>query len=254
METRTSWSKIKPWILQCGVLLVIGLAFWYGIRPLRVLVAEQMNSIQRLEVLREHRSNEIGRLPELEKQETLIGARIPEMEIILSKEAIVHFVEELERLAVAEGVKIAISSRDNALLESKITPKNSAPKEKKDTPAPMESEEDTAPAVVNKTKGKTAPGLLDKLPLKQYIRLTLTVKGTYPALISYLHKIETMPYAIEVIGLALKEALKETEEAYAESDAMQVSLPVGSDVVSQRTAFLPTILSTDFDIVVYTKY
>lgn len=257
MSNLSWWPKAKPWILQCGILLSIGLLGWFGIRPLYQLIATKMDAIQQLDVLREYRSNEIKRLPELEKQFALIDAQAPGMDIILSKEALVGFVEQLEELAVAAGVNIEITSRDNAFLESKVTViKDGAAKEKKDVVSP-EDEGSIPPTPAQKSKTKGAQGLLEKLPLKKYIRLTLTVQGTYANLISYLHKVETMPYALEVIGLVVKEASKETQQAYVEFSAPQVAPGEISPAVlegdTEGTVFGPVILTTDLDIVVYTK-
>lgn len=256
MNNQAWWYTIKPWVIQGGLMLLIGLLLWFGARSLYMAINGRMDTIQQMDVLREYRATEMQRLSELEKQNALIESRAKELNIILSKEELVGFVRELERLAKDEGVEIEIVSRDNTLLESKTTPKEPTGKDKKEGVGTDSSDADVPPAPNEKRKTKTT-GILDTLPLKHYIRITLTIKAPYKAMINYLGKVETMPYALEVLGLSIKEA--EVERVANATGVFSGDLVQGGeqDVVTPEAVRedVPTAvkLATELDLVVYTK-
>lgn len=242
------WQKMKPWVVQGALLLGIGLLFWFGIRPLHGFIRTEMDEIQKLDVLREHKSRQMQRLPELEKQNALIEEQGRTLEIVLTKEEIVEFIRTLERLAEETGVKIEIASKDNTLLESKITlplPGAGAKNQKAAAPTEDGVTETIAPPTPQPKRGakQQTTGMLNELSLKHYIRLTLTVKAPYKSLVAYLHKLETMPYAVEIIGVTMKEAEKEREETITSPDGSVAPVATPQSVV----------LSTEFDMLVYTK-
>lgn len=239
-------QKMKPWIIQGMLILSIGLLFWFGIRPLHSLIRTEMDDIQKLDVLREHKSRQMQRLPELEKHNALIEERGKTLEIVLTKEELVEFIRTLERLAQETGVKIGIASKDNTLLESKITLPLPGAKPPKGAMTPDEESEDKeqAPVVSQPKRGAAKPvsGMLGELSLKHYIRLSLTVTAPYQPMVAYLHKLETLPYATEIIGVTIKEAEKEREETSAVVE--------GAEKV---TASESVMLDTEFDMLIYTK-
>lgn len=238
-------------------MLGMGILFWFGIRPLHQMISARMDTIQQLDVMREFRSGEIKKLPDLEKQNDLIQSYKKDLMIVLGKDDFVGFIQKLEELAASEGVKIEIVSRDNTLLESKITkPENS--KEKKIGTEASSSDETVPPVSADKRKAKNSTEMLDKLPLKHYIRLTLIVDAPYEALVRYLAKVETMPYALEILGLVIKESEKKSDETgpafsgdFVQSDTSQSGSARGQILVPIQP--LPLILSGEFDLVVYTK-
>ncbi len=244
-----TWQKTKSWVVQGVLMLLIGLLFWFGVRLLHELIRTEMDEIQKLDVLHKHKGQQLQRLPELEKQNTLIEERGKDLEIVLTKDELVEFIRTLERLAEEAGVKIEITSKDNTLLESKITlplPGAATKNQKAAAPAMESGEEgETAPVPTQSAKRAVKQqnvGMLGELSLKTYIQLTLTVTAPYQSMVAYLYKIETLPYAIEIIGVTIKEAEKEREESSQGSDGNVSLLTAG-----------PVILNTNFDTLVYTK-
>ncbi len=257
MANNTQWNKVKPWLIQGGLLLGMGMLFWFGIKPLHTMISARMDTIQQLDVMREFRSSEIKKLPDLEKQNELIQSYKKDLMIVLAKDDLVGFIQKLEELAVSEGVKIEIVSRDNTLLESKIT-KSENTKEKKVSSETGSSSEAAPPVSADKRKAKNSTEILDKLPLKHYIRLTLIVDAPYESLVRYLAKVETMPYALEILGLVIKESEKKSDESgpsfsgdFVQSDISQVDNGGGEALAPIPLS--PLILSGEFDLVVYTK-
>lgn len=248
MTSSTQWNKVKPWVFQGGLLVAIGVLVWFGVRPLREMITGRMNTIQQLDVMRSYRTAEVQKLPDLEKQNTLIDSYQKDVEIILSKDDLVSFIQSLEDLADREGVKLEIVARDNTLLESKVT-KPVTMKDKGLTPSTPEV---ATPVTAEKRKIKSGEMLLEKLPLKNYIRLTLVIQAPYSALVGYLAKLETMPYALEVIGLSIKESDKEDTNASASFSGDFVQSETAQESILPPQPSSLTLLG-EFDLVVYTK-
>lgn len=240
------WIKLKPWVLQTAIALVSIAFVWIAFGVLAGKIRGEMDEIQKLDVLREHRSRQLQRLPELEKQNTLITERGGELDIIVTKDELVQFIQTLEQLATETGVTIHIISKDNTLLESKITLVAPPVKGQKNATDQNTAQEDVTPAPQAKRSAKQSEGLLDEIVLKKYIRLTLTVTAPYQAMIAYLHKLETLPYATDIIGVTVKEAREQQDQRSKEN----ITVPeVGTDVPQDS----PHLLDTDFDMLIYTK-
>lgn len=244
----TVWQKVKPWVFQAALFLLLGCVFWFGVKPLHEAIKDEMDSIQKLDVIREHKTRQLQRLPELEKQYALIQERGKILDIILTKDELVDFIRTLEELATATGVKITIVSRDNTLLESKVTLPNVTTKK---SGGPVVVSDDGSPQ--DKKGLKPPETMLDQLPLKTYIRLTLTVTADYAAMVAYLHKLETLPYATEIVGVTLKKAIKQREVV----TGGDISVPQNQGSESITPSVQPTLpasnlLDTSFDMLVYT--
>ncbi len=242
-----SWEKIRPLLLQVSLVFCIGLIGWFGIRPFLATIKEKMDSIQKLSVTQEHRGKQLDRLPELEKQHGLIGDRAKELDIILNKERLVDFIEQLESLASSNGVEIEIESRDNAFLESKVT----LP-EKKESGKPVAGEKpEDAPEPPKKGAAKET-GILAELPIKKYLKLTITITGQYRSVVQYLHQLETMPFALDVISLNLKKHPEDGDLVAPESGVLN---PFGEAAPSPAAPIISSEprLDATFETVVYMK-
>lgn len=242
----TWWQKMKPWIMQGTITLVSLVLVWLEFGVLHGMIRNEMDEIQKLDVLREYRGRQLQQLPELERQHSLINERGKKLDIIVTKDELVQFIQTLEELANETGVKITIASKDNTLLESKITLVTPPTKGSKGAADQNTVQEDAAPAPQPKRSAKQSEGLLDEIVLKKYIRLTLTVTAPYESMIAYLHKIETLPYATDIIGVTVKESREQQEKMARETETTS---NVGETVVSEPAH----VLDTDFDMLVYTK-
>ncbi|MEP7162951.1 MAG: hypothetical protein ABI747_04310, partial [Candidatus Moraniibacteriota bacterium] len=198
---KTTWNKIKPLVIQLSLFVLIGGIAWFGIGYLNEGIQEKKDRVQELGVLSENRYKQMNKLPDLRVQHEFILENEKALDIILTKERLVEFIRVLERLASEGNVEIVMVSRDNALLESKTTVV--APSLKKETPKPVSDEDPVSKKPVEKETG-----ILSELPLPDYLRLTLTVTGAYPAVIEYLHRVETLPYALDVVGVTLTEHIE----------------------------------------------
>lgn len=242
------WNRSQPWVIQIGLLALIGFVAWFGVRPLLDLIQQEQDEIQKIDVLQEYRSAELQRLPELEKQSSLIQERGQELKLMPTKDELVGFIRDLERLAQESGVAIEIASQDNTLLESKLTSQEAKAKVQSETA--NEGDESRSVAPTDRRKGKLGGTLLEGLPLKQFIRLNLTVKAPYAAMVEYLHKVETMSYALEVVSLAVRELGKEDLDTNVDG-----GLQLGGTGTTRSVLLLSptTTLKTDIGLVIFTR-
>lgn len=244
------WNKSKPIVMQISLFAVIGLVGWFGIRLLLSTIQEKMDDIQKLSVTREHREKQLERLPDLEAQHALIGEHADRLGIILTKDRIVEFIQKIEQLAEDEDVTVEIESRDNAFLESKVTPA-----EKKDVAAkPAATAADKAEAAAEPAKKAPSAketGIVTELPLKKYLKLTITATGEYGNVVRFLHRLETLPYALDVIGLNMKLRAEEADLVAQESGVLNPFAEEASTAV--RTASKVEVLEAVFETVVYMK-
>jgi hypothetical protein len=248
--TNPRLEKIKPWILQLSLLAMIALAGWFVIRPFLLTLKAEMDAIQKLSVTREYREKQLEKLPDLEGQYALIEAEGKQLDIILTKERLVEFIETLERLALMDAVLIDIESRDNTFLESKVTVAEKTEKKEGAKPAAgVDSAEE--PAATPKRGGVKETGIITELPLKSFLKLTITITGEYASVVRYLHRLETLPYALDVIALNVKAHQEEIGDTIASESGVLNPFEATAPVVASVTP--SGRLDAVFETVVYMK-
>lgn len=237
--------------MQLLLFVVIGLIGWFGVRLLLSTIQEKMDDIQKLSVTRENREKQLERLPDLEAQHALIDEHKDRLGIILTKDRIVEFIQVVERLAEAEEVAVEMESRDNAFLESKVTAveKKDAPAKSAATPA---DKAEAAAEPAKKAPATKETGIVTELPLKKYLKLTITVTGEYGNVIRFLHRLETLPYALDVIGLNMKQRAEDADLIETGSAAFNPFAGEAPAVVLPRISKV-NVLEAVFETVVYMK-
>lgn len=214
------YKKYVPTLLMSALLAVMGLIFWLGILPLQAVLKGKMDDIQKFHTNREYRDRQIQTLPELRDQFENIVKDEQVLDILVSKDRIVDFVKTLEGVAEETGVKIVIESKGDVTTVAKKKP---APK----PAAPDAAGEQSA------TPEKKDLSILGNLPLDTYLPLSIRLSGEYRGIFAFLHKLETLPVALDVVSVSIQQ----TADAEKRAD-----LPVGSGVnpFSSDEASVPT--------------
>lgn len=238
-------QRMKLLLIQISLLALIGLIAWFGIRPILSTIQVKKDDVQKLSVTREYRESQLQRLPDLESQHALIKERESDLDIILTKDRLVEFIEALEQLAADEQVAIEIESRDNAFLESKMTIAA-----KKEPAKPVAVADADEPAAEPAKKGPAASketGLIGEFPLKKFLKLTLTVSGEYISLARYLHQLETLPYALDVVSLDIKSQPEDGDTPLPDAGVLNpFGIPVTPSEGSENH-----VLDAVFEMIVY---
>lgn len=247
------WEKMKPAVTQIVLFAVIGLGAWFGVRPFLATIQARMDDIQKLSVMREYREKQLERLPDLEAQHALIGEEQGRLNIILTKDRLVEFIEALEQLALETDVTIEIESRDNAFLESKVTSAEKPGVATKRTAAPGDEKGESADEPVKKSSaGAKETGIVSELPLKKFLKLTMTVSGEYGNIIRYLQRLETLPYALDVVGMHIRQQ-PETGDRVAPVNGAPNPFGVTSESEASVQSPRTNVLEAVFETAVYTK-
>lgn len=233
-------KKHFPLIAMGTLFIFMALLLWLAIFPIRSFLHERMDDIQKFYTSRENRDRQIAQLPDLSKQFEMITADENTLHILLAEEHIVEFVKTLERLAEETKVEIEIISKDNG-----------APTDVKKT-----VQKQTATNAENEKKDKS---ILGNLPFDRYLHLGITVRGGYSDIIFFLHRMETLPFGLDVVGMELRTEDKEGGSQRTVSDAGVnpfLLTPTGENAVplseeTKKESVQQNRLEATFDTVVY---
>lgn len=238
------YKRSMPLFVMLTLFSAIGLIAWLGIMPFQRFITEKADSIQEYHATRENRERQINKLPELEKQFENILAHEQTLNVLLSEDQIVDFVKTLEGLALSTGVHVEIQAKDKDAIEEK----QAARPAKKGA----EVDEDTATS-----KKKEQPKILDSVPYSRYLHVSIVVTGEYENIMAFLHKMETLPLGLDVVGLSVKTRdIEEQDKGKADNPGGNPFLILSQGTVESAPpedakVVIPGSLEATFDTVVY---
>ena len=243
------YKKFYPFLTTVAIFSGMGLIVWFGILPFQNFVTEKADGIQEYYATRENRAMQMEKLPDLQSQFENIQVEEDVLRILLSEERVVDFVQTLERLAQETGVHVVIQSKTGTIIEEKPKPKAPAKK-----PGVETSETETV-----EKKSKTPATILESVPFDRYLHVEVVVKGEYQTIVTFLHKMETLPLGLDVIGMTM--GIRDQEElvnAVATNPGRNPFLVLGDGAVAPDTqtteelaVVIPGTLEASFDTVVY---
>lgn len=199
-------------IMLIVIIALMGLTYWFGIRSISAIIASEKEDIQKSITIRENRERQLGKTQEYQNQYDAILKDEDKLRVFTEKEHMIDFIKQLEGLANERGVSIIIETRDN-------------------TPVKAVSSKSTAPSEGQDIGGKTAaakadPSILGNLPTQEYTHLALKVSGDTKSVISYIHEVETLPVALDVIAIDSTRKEKEIQEPVSPGPAPS-EIPAG---------------------------
>lgn len=239
------YKNFLPLIVMLTLLSGIGLLAWFGVIPFQRFIVEKADGIQQYYATRENREQQMKKLPELQVQFENIEKDEKVLAILLSEDAIVDFVRTLERLAVETKVHITIRSTGANAIEDKKTVKVPAKK---------------AAPVTDGTAAVQAPqSLVEALPMDRFLHVTVVVQGEYGDIVTFLHKMETLPLGLDVLSVSMKLRTEEEKSARPDNPGRNPFLilsgnegTISGDAVTQPAeAAIPGNMEASFDTVVY---
>ena len=233
-------------LVLVSILIGMGLLAWFGIVPLQRLITKKADGIQEYHAFRENRERQIGRLPELEREWLNIVENEQTLDILLSQKEIIDFVKTLEGLAERERVTIAIKSKtgDGVVDKSLVQP---AGKSK-------------GPSASSESAKNSRTALLDALPYHRYLNVSVVVIGEYRNIIAFLHHMETLPLALDVIGFDVRKRNEDEIESIPSTPDDGNRNPFlmfdqGSSASTESIGTVPDAvqgpLEASFDMIVY---
>lgn len=177
-------------------VVIYGTFFLYG------KVKTSLDSQERLALEQQVEKEQLQNLPVLAQTYQKIINNESYFSFLYSEDRVVEIIKDIERIAKEQGVALTITQRE--VIKKKVTEKKEEDED--------EDEEDKKPKE-----------LIDSLPYEKNIQLDLKAEGEYIAIRNFLHKLETAPYALDVLRFTAALAPKD------EDDQRSNSTPVIND-------------------------
>lgn len=185
------WNKNRTPLTVIGFAVMLFLAFQYGVTALNQSVYDKMISIQKLYADSEIRKNSIAKIPSLRMQTEEIGKKSDLLNITISRHDIVHVIETIENLAEETHNTITIESNDA---------NNPSKKKAVATKAPKDGDKNDVYI------------LAEHLPSDSSVAISIKVVGDYNNILHFLQKLESMPYASDILSVVIEKKLIEDKD------------------------------------------
>lgn len=179
MKKNNKFFKENKIHIIIGGLFIVWAGFvFFIIVPSLKLLGNNFDAVQ-MKLLDQKVSNEkINKISSLKDEFSKVEEEKNSLEVIFSKNNIVELVNELESIAQKTGNAIAISVDEDSKTLQEVS------------------------------KGKTAAStakneLLDKLPTKNYLTMTIELTGDYNGLIEFINKMNSIKYYNSLVSFDL---------------------------------------------------
>ncbi|MBP6889410.1 MAG: hypothetical protein KBC83_03910 [Candidatus Moranbacteria bacterium] len=221
-----SFKQKYGFFLFVVICITIGLTYWFGIRKTIEAIKEKRDEIQKMLVIRENRVYKLSKLEEYAAQYEQITNDEKWLDIFTTRDDMIEFVRRLESLAKESDVVI--------VLEARSIPKSQ--KSTKKVPEKTTVEKESAGKGTAETKEKEVKSIIEGLPSSIFTYLALHITGETEKVAQYLHKVEALPVALDIISI---EALrKENPNFLSEENKQAISIQENNQVLSQ-TGLVP---------------
>jgi len=242
----SSFRKLYPLGIIAGSLLFFTAVFQWVVFPLQNKVIGKANMIEAERVLQANQESRVKELPELRTQYDFILKNEDVIDTLINHDQVVPFIENIEALAHDNAVEIVITSRESGVK------KKPAASVKKGAESSVGNDKSATEA--EKKNEKKDESIVGNLPLEQYMPLRFDVRGKYADAARFLHQVESLPYAVEVVALDIRRFDPDVSAAAAKSSpAGDAFLSVGGIAAPVGKLPLEDLVQALFDIIVYTK-
>lgn len=215
------WKKHKIPTALAGYAIAVVATVYFLIVPMVVRIQTSSDEIQKSLIDSEILKERVNRIPEMQKMSQKYQKS--NLDVILSPEEKLNFIKKVETLVDETNNKMKIDI-------AKKTDKKLAKSPKKD------GEE---------------KGIMESLPSDNYMSLSFILRGDYPSLINFLHKLENLDYYVNVVALSSKKI-----DAQIESEGqIRYNFFGGSnnDYKNKTESGAKEVIETVIDVAVYLK-
>jgi hypothetical protein len=218
-------SKEKIILNLLGFLAAVLLVFHFFLIPLLEDVKNISRKTQEYLADEQFKKENVEKLPEMDKAWFHFDSRREVMDIAISPENQIQFIEGVESIAVRTGNVISLEIGEEV------------------------TEEDLKAKKVKKTKNEEE-SILDKINQKNYFPIKINLKGNYPALCGFIHLLENGQFYVNVISLDISKEEIESEGGEAENND-----PFSKTVENkeENDQSQKEILNTTLNAIVYTN-
>lgn len=178
-----------------------------------------LDTQERIKLEREIQKEQIENLPELAKLHAAILEKEQYFTLLYSEDRLVEVIQNIEEIAKGEGITLTITQKEVSQKKASQTEDSKS--------ADKKSEE----------KPKT---LEESLPYEKHVRLELKANGSYVAIRNFLHKLETAPYALDVLSFTATLAPPEEEASRQPTRITGTPFLLGSNVPAEEETAAPS--------------
>lgn len=232
-------SSINPFFFYgFSVLLLMGGVIYFVIFPLQKKIQLESDEIQKVLAKNENTKRRIAELPRLKAEYQKIIDGESSIRLLLSEGRIVDFIREIESLAAENEGSVRITQ---GTIGDAAQKKTAAPVDKK---------------AATDTAASQKKNLGDALSWEKTMRLSVKFTGAYPDTINFLHKIETLPYRLDILSIAFRPVPKDKDKNSGSSDIFTPSSVgdepgLGEAPLSLQPEAEKNLIDGTFEIVIY---
>jgi hypothetical protein len=239
-----SLHKLVPLAIIIASALFFAAVFIWGIFPLQDFITEKANTIEADRTLQANQESRIKELPQLKETYDHILQNEGVLDTLVSHDQMVPFIERIESLAHDDGVEIAITNQGQGDTKKKPGTGGAG---KPTNPQPADGG-DVSPS----DKKKKDETILGNLPLNTIISLRFDVRGRYTDVRQFLHQVESLPYALDVVALDIRQW--QPTDKVTRGDTFSAGNDGGGDgLTSADKPIEQHLVQAFYDVVVYIK-
>ena len=224
--SKSVWSKNNLLIIILGYAFLAAASLYFFAKPLISGIREASDQIQEKKIDEQIDRERLESLPQMEKDWSDFQSKKEFLEVILSPENELGFIESVEFIANKSGNVISLKIGDNA------DPKEIAKIKK-----------------ANSKKDGSEKGILDEIAYTSYFPIQINLKGNYSGLVNFIHMLENSRFYVNIISLNVqKEILDDDGEKSSRSDIFSPSGEKSGEGAEKKE-----IIATDINAIVYIK-
>jgi hypothetical protein len=213
--------KYKPILIILFFLSLIFLTFYFVAVPMIRKIKISSNQIQEKIIDQEIERARLNSLPQMERDWLDFEKQKGSLEVVLSPENQIGFIEGIETIAEKTGNIINLKIGENA------DPQEIAKIKK-----------------IGKKKEDGEKGILDEVTYTSYFPMQINLKGSYAGLYEFIYMLENNQFYVNVITLEIQKETIDSREARSD---------VFSANSEEEKENKKEILNTNINAIVYTK-
>jgi hypothetical protein len=225
--------KKAYWYIRFGVVAFVLAGEVFGFFFLNQKIMQSLSHHEEQRVRTSVDQEQIANLPALKELQKRALAEESRFALVYPQSQAVEIIRRIETLAKNENVALT------------ITQKEALPKKQPVKPVPSGGSTTATETKTAQNKVPDVPKISDKLAFENMVHLSLEARGEYKSVRNFLHKLENVPYAIDVLGVDMSVAPEDTEKKDVVNTTNQpgnIDSPFLLDSVSEPTApVAPTV-------------
>lgn len=200
---QSSWKRYRLFLVPIILGSVFFCVIFFGIVRVMRMNQERMDLIERSIIDRKMIEEQSNNIPKMQEDIENIRSSNKQMNVFLSKDDIVGFVEKLESLGEELGVSVLSEATPRAAKKAppKVVTKEEGGDPKKEGVTPVEAK-----------KEEKVEFLDTLLSENRSVFITFRVEGRYEAVMFFLNKLDTMPYMLDVLSIDFSPAISKDEK------------------------------------------